>query len=196
MGGKIILKMSVLAAMSILICSCLSENQLKEIVSQRYHITIDYDQSIEELIKAGRYYRAYSEITSGKFPTNETGTRGLMVTLVRLDGNSTIQQVLAAQAKNGLRPASIRELLTFGKGYAEILNKVSIVAFGSYRKYYVTSYLRFGTDPKYIDEVKTLERFFPYLVVDLFGRAALLIQEDLIPSYDPSGFHACFVTEE
>ena len=71
--------------------------------------------------------------------------------------------------------------------YPERLKKASIVGIGSYREYIAAPYAMLRTDMMELKDqylANTLERFFPYLVVNLFGRAALLIQEDMIPAYD------------
>ena len=190
-----VLEASFLLALSLLLYACLSATQLRDVANTAYPILVTYDQTIDELIKAGNYYRAYSEIAERNFPTKETGSKRLVVNLVRLDGRSTIDKVLETQEKMGLRPATLKELLTLGESYPELLGKISVVGFGSYKKYYVTTYWRFGANNNDVEETKTLERFFPCLVVDLFGRAVVLIQEDLIPSYNPGAFYGCFVTE-
>ena len=187
---------SVLAALALLLCSCISENQARPTPYQRYPVTVNYDQSIEDLIKAGSYYRVYSEITSKNFPTEAGGTKELLVALVKLQGLSSISQLVTAQAKLGLRPATIKEVLTFGETYPELLKRLTIVGLGSSREYSVTTYRRFSMDPNDVDMDVSLQPFYPSFAWDLFGLALVLIQEDMIPSFDPGGFYGCFVAEE
>jgi hypothetical protein len=187
------LQYSILLTLSIGFYGCLSESQIREIQDTDYSIVVNYDQPLADLVEGGNYYWAYSELSEKNFPTTATSTMQLAAHLVKLNGHSTIEQVLDEQKRKGLRSATIRELLALGMSYPDLQNKVSIVGFGSCKNYFITTYLKLGSDPDDIEEVRLLERFFPCLVHDLFGRAAVLMQEDMIPSYHPGAFYACFI---
>jgi hypothetical protein len=190
------LLLSLLAVLGLFLCGCVSTGATKPTPYAKYPITVDYGQSIEDLARDGGYYRVFSELSSRNFPAEALGTKQLSATLVRLRGPSTIDQVVAAEAKDGFRPATIRELLTFGSTYPEMLKHITIVGLGSQQEYSVTIYTRFGMHSDDIDESTVRERFFPSIDSDPFGLAFVLIQEDMIPVFDPSGFYGCFVIEE
>jgi hypothetical protein len=188
--------LSLLTVLGLFLCGCVSTGADRPTPYAKYPITVDYGQSIEDLARDGSYYRVFSELSSRNFPAEAVGTKQLSATLVRLRGPSTIDQVVAAEAKDGFRPATIRELLTFGSTYPEMRKQITIIGLGSERKYSVKTYTRFGMRPDDVEESIVRERFFPCLDSDPFGLAFVLIQEDMIPAFDPSGFYGCFVIEE
>jgi hypothetical protein len=149
----------------------------------RYPISVDYGLSIEEMIKSGSYSRAYQEITSRNFPSKDTGTKDLHVSLIRLDGRSAFIDVREGEARNGLRPATLAELLAFGSLYPGMFNGIAVVTLGS------SLTQSSGGRPM-------LARFFPCIDGTVFGLALILMQEDLIPGYNPAGTYACFVADE
>jgi hypothetical protein len=184
------------ASCALLLCGCLSGSQVRPTPYQRFPITVDYDQSIEDLVAAGSYYRTYSEISSKNFPSEATGTRELQVALVQLGDNSSISKILSTQSSAGLRPATIRELLSFAVTYPEMLKHFTIAGLGSSRTYSVETYDHFGMGPNDVEVNITRQQFFPSIDSDPFGLALVLIQEDMIPSFDPGGFYGCFIAVE
>jgi hypothetical protein len=176
--------------------SCVSANSARPTPYAKYPITVDYGQSVEDLIKSGSYRWTYSELSSRNFPPQAAGTKQLSATLVRIRGESTIDQVVAAEAKDGFRPATIQELLAFGDTYPEMIKNITIAGLGSQKEYIVVIYDRLGIGSEKVDISYKPERFFPSFSPDLFGLSFVMIQEDMIPSLNPGGFYGCFVTEE
>ncbi len=182
-----------LATATLLLFGCSSIEEAREIGEQNYALTVDYDKSIEELVKAGKYSRVYSEITSKNFPAAETGTARLTASLVRIEERTSISAVIAEQEKMGRRAATIKELLSFGESYPDIQTKMAVAGLGSYRDYYESKFDQLGAGAMSSEETRTLRHFYPCLAADLFGRSASLMSESMIPSYKPSAFYACFV---
>lgn len=101
-----------------------------------YPVSVDYDVSIEDAVKLGRYYWASSYITSKHFPTKRTGKADVVVELIRLDRSVEADEVLRELDKEGYRPAELHELLAFGEKYSDdIPMEFPVIALGSGRNY-------------------------------------------------------------
>lgn len=96
-----------------------------------YPITIDYGESIEEMIASGCYDRRNGDITSKNFPTAGAGTVQVNTALIHMDKHVHYEVVLAHLEANGLRPATLAELLAFGATYPEIQRQFRVIALGS-----------------------------------------------------------------
>jgi hypothetical protein len=77
-----------------------------------------------------------------------------------------------------------------------MLKHFTISAFGSSRAYSVATYERFGMGPNDVEVNITRQQFYPSIDSDAFGLALVLIQEDMIPSFDYGAFYGCFVVAE
>jgi len=187
--------MTFLAGAGMVLFSCVSVGQRGQLAAQSYPVTMDYGASVEDLLHAGGYDRIYSEINSSNFQGSGTGSRELVVTLVRLDTQTPLSKVIAAEEKKGLRAATVTELLAFGRTYPDLQRKITIAGLGSQKTYLTITWERFGMGPNDVDEVRTYEPYYPCLITDFFGRAVVLIQESMIPAYNPGGFYGCFVAE-
>jgi hypothetical protein len=94
-------------------------------------LPVNYDFSLPEMIAAGRYDWANSDITAKRFPTAETGTKEIVVEVAHFGCNMSSEDVVKELAKRGLRPANLAELLAYGAAYPEEQRKYPIVALGS-----------------------------------------------------------------
>ena len=74
-----------------------------------YPITIDYEQSLEEMVKAGAYDWKNSDITSEHFPIDGNGTVERTTELVHFNRSISTDDALAELDKQGFRPATIEE---------------------------------------------------------------------------------------
>jgi hypothetical protein len=100
-----------------------------------YPVTIDYRQTLESMIKAGRYDRVNSDITDKHFPVS-AGDTDVVIELVHLNRDASSDDVLAELQRRGLRPATLPELLAFGATYPEQQREFPIVALGSVWQYW------------------------------------------------------------
>ncbi len=82
-------------------------------------VKVDYDQTVEEMIGAGKYGWVPQNTNSKHFPTGRHGTSEVEMTLVRFDHAVVIGEVLQELNKMGLRPAELLELLAFNAAYPE-----------------------------------------------------------------------------
>ncbi len=100
-----------------------------------YSISVNYNQSMEEAIRAGNYDWYNDDITSKHFPTERSGRHKVEVELVHFGRDMSTNNVLAELDKCGLRPAELHELLAFGAKYPEIQRESPIIALGSVWQY-------------------------------------------------------------
>lgn len=100
-----------------------------------YPVSVDYEMSVEELVRLGQYHWASNEITSENFSTKRSGTVEVVVELVHFNRAILFDQARRELDCMGYRPAELHELLAFGKKYPDIQRKFPIVALGraSYR---------------------------------------------------------------
>lgn len=93
--------------------------------------TVDYSLTLEEMIALGQYDWKNDDITAGRFPVKGKGKKEVVGELVKYESTMSSEAVLADLDKNGLRPATIEELLAFGAAFPELQRKFPIVALGS-----------------------------------------------------------------
>ena len=96
-----------------------------------YQLTVDYSQSLEGMIKAGKYDWVNSNITRDNFPTNHHGMQTIEVELIHFGKELTTQEIEVELENQSLRPATLEELLAFGAKYPDKQREYSIVALGS-----------------------------------------------------------------
>lgn len=119
----------------------------KEFEMETYKMVVNYDRSIVDLLNIG-HYRCNDLITDVKFPSSEGGEREVEFGLFRTNLNLQSYEVFAEMEKSGFRPATVKELLSYGEKNSE--NKGLIVGFGSvyeingYR--YVCNIILHGSD--------------------------------------------------
>lgn len=96
-------------------------------------VRVDYNQSLTEMIKAGNYDICESPctLTPEMFRVQGKGVHEVELVLVNLDKRVTSANVMAEIKKQGLRPADVAELLTFGAKYPDVQKDFQIVELGS-----------------------------------------------------------------
>lgn len=110
-------------------CATVSETSLE---STPPHITtVDYGRSVEDLLLAGAFTWAHPEITSGRFPGTETGPREIVIVLTELPRHLTLEKIIEHQRQRLLRPATLKELLSFAHQHPEAQLVRTIVCLGS-----------------------------------------------------------------
>lgn len=96
-----------------------------------YTLNLDYEMSIEELLRLGKYVWGESNITSVNFPTKRVGKMKKLFRLFDFDREISTHDVLKEMRKMGYRPAEACELLTFGARFPDVQLKFPVVALGS-----------------------------------------------------------------
>jgi hypothetical protein len=97
-----------------------------------YQITVNYDTPIEELVVGVDYaWHEPGDINSEHFPSTEKGEIQMDIYLVSFDHHTTIEESIKEINNQGLRPATLKELLSLEKAYRFVLRASSIYALGS-----------------------------------------------------------------
>ena len=96
-----------------------------------FAISVNYDLTVEDAIRAGDYQAVNASITTRNFPSTRHGQLHLELILVRFEGRMTSENVLAELTKHGVRPAELPEFLAFGAQYPDVQRRFSIVGLGS-----------------------------------------------------------------
>ena len=96
-------------------------------------VTVDRYKKLKAMIAAGRYDWADSDITDKHFSVEGSGTETVEIILRHYDKVMSTDAVLADLDKNGLRPATIDELLALGADSKtrDLQRQFPIIALGS-----------------------------------------------------------------
>ena len=92
----------------------------KRAADNTFHLVVAYAMSVGEMVAAGKYDWANSEITSEHFPVARQGKSEVEAKLVHLNRYfGSGDEVLRELDRMGYRPADLAEGLTFGATYPE-----------------------------------------------------------------------------
>ena len=100
-------------------------------VARVYPVTVNYDQSIEEMVKAGKYDRKNSGIISKHFSIDRGGVSKVEIKLIQFSRTLTSREVFDELFEMGFRFANLSELLAFGAAYPDVQREFEILALGS-----------------------------------------------------------------
>ena len=96
-----------------------------------YSVLVDYGQTVEQLIRNGRYDWVNSDINGRNFPSSERGRAQIDIFLLNFDHDISSEDAIREMAKQGLRPATLKELLALGTAFPDLQRENPIVALGS-----------------------------------------------------------------
>lgn len=97
-----------------------------------FTVPVNYDHTVEELIKAGNFEWTGEGITSSNFPSNEFGQKEVTIFLFIFDFDIRSENVIKIMDNQGFRPANLKELLSLGTRYSDFKSKDwVVVALGS-----------------------------------------------------------------
>jgi hypothetical protein len=96
-----------------------------------FPVTVNYDLSVEEAVKAGDYQAVHTEITAANFPSIRSGQADLDIVLIRYDRRMASEDVVRELDAEGLRAAELSEFLAFGAKYPDVQRKFSVAGLGS-----------------------------------------------------------------
>lgn len=108
-----------------------SANNIQPAYDGPFPTIVNYDLSLGEMIKAGGYGDTDSDITPAHFPSNERGTIRVNVLVANFWGDTDSDVILQVFQKDGLRPATLRELLALASQYPRLEDDTTIIALGS-----------------------------------------------------------------
>ncbi len=101
-------------------------------LSEEYVVSVDYGKSFEEMVLGGNYDWKNDNINSLNFPIKGKGTVNVNLELVHFNKSASSKDVLTYLEANGMRPATIEELLAFGATYPEVQREFPIICLGSF----------------------------------------------------------------
>ena len=96
---------------------------------QTYTVTVDYGKTLESMVENGKY-DYFNEKIIEIFLVNGDGTVEVDLELVHLNKQASTNEVKDYLEANGLRPATLEEILAFGAKYPEIQREFPIIALG------------------------------------------------------------------
>lgn len=96
-----------------------------------YSIEVNYDETIEGVIKGGTYDWYHPSISSGNFPSEESGIDTIEVEFIYFNRIISLEDAFLEIDRMGYRSLDIREFLALGKDPTRIQKKFPIVALGS-----------------------------------------------------------------
>jgi hypothetical protein len=105
--------------------------KMAAVVPDIFRLTIDYSQSLEQMIAAGRYDWTNSGIIAKHFPIEGKGTIEYEAKLFHFNRNISPEKAIEAMKKAGFEPATIEHLLAFAEKYSEEQRKYPIIGLGS-----------------------------------------------------------------
>ena len=101
------------------------------IVEAIYDIVVDYNRSLNAMIKAGKYDWVRDDINTKHFPLKGKGKHELKAVLLHFNRYIEFDDAIAEMDRQGYRPGNIEELLALGEQYPDLQKRFPIVALGS-----------------------------------------------------------------
>lgn len=99
-------------------------------ISQAYAITVDYGLSLDKMIEAGNYNVVSSNINTEGYPVNGQGSVSKDIVLFQFAKATCSEDVIAAMALSGYRPADHIELLALGAQHPNLQRELPTLALG------------------------------------------------------------------
>ncbi|MBI4993860.1 hypothetical protein HZC33_02815 [Candidatus Wolfebacteria bacterium] len=96
-----------------------------------FPLSVNYNRSIEDSIKVGKYDSVNSDIASEHFQSNETGEKKVAIELFHFNKEMDTNEALVELDKQGYRPITLKELLALGEEHPNLQREFPIVALGS-----------------------------------------------------------------
>lgn len=94
-------------------------------------VIVDYNRSIEASVAAGKYDFVCKGIDDTNFVRTDSGVRTLSLMLMWFDTSMTSTQVLEELDQQGMRPATLQELLSLGEQHPHLQLNNCLVALGT-----------------------------------------------------------------
>lgn len=114
-----------------ILAGAIRQGQPTQLSYPAYKVSVNYDQTVEQFIKAGKYDWFNDDVTSLHFPSNEKDVAGVLVYLVNFNRDISSEDAVRELDRQGLRPATLKELLALGVAQPDLQRNNPIVALGS-----------------------------------------------------------------
>lgn len=102
-------------------------------MNEALSVAVDYSQSLNQMIDAGKYDEIHPDITPRNFRLTGAGYRAVELRLVEFEDGIALWDAVTLMKREGCRPGTIEELLALGSSRPELQRKKAIVALGSVR---------------------------------------------------------------
>jgi hypothetical protein len=96
-----------------------------------FPVSVDYTRSVEEMVRVGEYNWSNPDINRKNFPLQIRGKIEVKVGLIRFNRYVASDEVLRELDKQGLRAATLPELLSLGEQHPGLQRQFPVVALGS-----------------------------------------------------------------
>jgi hypothetical protein len=110
-------------------------NDPTQTLTDQLHLTVDYGQSLQQMIAAGHYDWTNPDITAKWFPIKGAGIVPVETRLFQFDrylpSEAAVAAITTVDAKNPWERATIEHLLVFGASNPDKQRRYPIVALGS-----------------------------------------------------------------
>ena len=103
--------------------------------TEAHTVTIDYRQTLDQMITAGGYDHVNRHITESSFPVAGGDAAERELTLVHLGRVASTDELLHQLETLAVRSGRIEELLAFGAAYPQTQRQYPIVAVGALDEY-------------------------------------------------------------
>jgi hypothetical protein len=103
--------------------------------------TVDFGQTLEQMIAAGKYDWTNSDITAARFPVKGTGIKKFRNKLFHFDRDISSKAAAAAMRKEGFEPATHMHGLAFGAAFPDEQRKYPIACLGSSAQVFGSRYV-------------------------------------------------------
>lgn len=100
-------------------------------VSVPYAVTVDYTQSVEEMVRRGKYDYANENIAAAHFPVSGDGIAEREGVLVHFGLYVESDEAVRAVKELELEPSPVEDLLAFGARYPDVQREYPVVGLGS-----------------------------------------------------------------
>jgi hypothetical protein len=97
-------------------------------VNEFFTVTVNYRQSLEDMIKAGNYDKVNKDITEKFFPFERQSTIDTGMNIIKFGADMTSKEIFKLFQTYNLRPANAPELLAFGAKYPHKQKSHTIIA--------------------------------------------------------------------
>jgi hypothetical protein len=98
---------------------------------KKYRLFVDYDESVEDAVKAGHYDWVNLNVNSDHFSTTQKGSRHVEMKLIHFSRAISSKKALKELDRMGYRPAELHEILAFGRDHPEVQREFPIIGLAS-----------------------------------------------------------------
>lgn len=103
---------------------------LKVVTTRKVKVSVDFDATIEQLVKTGHYDYANSNITGANFPTTGQGQLAQELELFQFSIGPESEEVEAYFRANGLEAVGMRHCLAVGRQHQDLQRSIWMVFLG------------------------------------------------------------------